>query len=557
MSEQQETPKPKEEKTQPEPKQPSLPQIKRGSTSDSREPISNIENQKIEQGFEQNSESQKKLEYEVKGEQNLFTPNESNKISSGMDQGNQRIYDQLLKIYHWLVDVYNKFPEKIIEPKELPKTYQQIQEALDLIKRLLKDKEQLKSECQKYRNYFQALEKNVEQIQGRLKEKENLEKELDETRNKLLASQASLNQDKSSHYDGTSDRPQHHILTGEYKTLKEQYLDPLANSLFNLKSISNSESKQQRREKINHIKSIISATVLIKGQTIMRGGSTTTEELPPRVLEEMQNLLCQELQLNPNTLSQQTSELLKKAVNCAQGKVEYPKPGQWQEEEFNQASLELRNYLSEDLDLDLASITDDLQNEIQKVIQETLHFLQRANLADPQADLALDNKGSPFRIEYHEAAKGWNDEGIIVKTIYPLYLVNGEAKVKGVVLTEPSTSSSPNPSYATSTFNSPFSTEAKVTSHPTSASSTEYPQKKEDEKEMRIRLEEKRESLINSVKKKWFYQSMYNDSESSLLKKLSEIERIDQIEELEKEFDHELYFQGFEEKVNSLIKERE
>ena len=74
-----------------------------------------------------------------------------------------------------------------------------------------------------------------EQVAQLKQEKESLQRKLqeqEEKRDKLLAETAYLKRNTGTHYEGTSDRPQHHLLIWEYKTLKEQYLDPLANSFF-------------------------------------------------------------------------------------------------------------------------------------------------------------------------------------------------------------------------------------------------------------------------------------------------------------------------------------
>ncbi|MBC6476296.1 MAG: hypothetical protein GDA48_28640 [Hormoscilla sp. GM102CHS1] len=500
----------------------------------------------------------------------------------GMSQTNEKIYNNLVEVYKYIIKIYN---ENRITYESVYYSCKYIKAALDLINRLSNDKEKLRDQLaeleqdnrelgsyyeslkQQNKNLVaerdgllrtrQILEEKYKELQAQYRQKaqevetvkgqkESLEGELKEqeaSKSKLLAEVARLKLNTGTHYDGTSERPQHHVLTGEYKTLKEQHLDPLATSLFTFMATLDPELKKQRKQKVNDIKAAISATVLIEGQAIMRGESTGSVDIPSEMLEEMQSLLCQKLQLNNQEFPPEAIEFLKKAVNRAQGKVEYPEPGKWQEKDFNQASAELMPLLYQELKLDLANLSPDLQTETQKAIQNALHFLERAACADPAADLRLDNEGASFRIDYHEAAKGWDDEGTVIKTIYPVYLVNGKAKVKAVVLTEPSSEAS----HPSTINNTPSSTESESSHLATTTKSTEG---KEDEE--RIRLEAKRESLINGVKAKWFY-SQYSESEARLLEKLSRIERRDVIEELEIKIHKSYNPNQFEEKLDELL----
>ncbi|MDL5052654.1 hypothetical protein QQ056_03640 [Oscillatoria laete-virens NRMC-F 0139] len=77
----------------------------------------------------------------------------------------------------------------------------------------------------------------------------------------------------------------------------------------------------------------------------------------------------------------------------------------------------------------------------------------------------------------------------------------------------------------------------------------------EDEKEKKIRLEAKRESLINSTKNKWFNNPYfsYKDLESVLIEKLLKIEQLEIIEELEKEIHKAFNPNQFEKKLDELL----
>lgn len=529
----------------------------------------------------------------------------------GMSQTNDRIYNKIGEVLNWLNDISKG---QNISTKEINNAWQDTKAAIDLIERLSKDIEELRKEVTKqdkikrylesekhkleecnrewlqwhkiydrnikslteqrdtlnrkqqsfektYIQQVKELKHQCQQLTQELKaiqqEKEALERKLadsERSRDRLLVETASLKRNTGTHYEGTSERPQHHVLTGEYKTLKEQHLDPLANSLFNFLATSNPELKKKRKETLNDIKAAISTSVLLHGQEIMRGQSTALGERTTETLKEMKELLCQRLELDDQTFPQQeqVSELLKKAVTLAQGKVQYPAPGNWQDEDFQQASTELRDRLYQVSELNITSLSQELETEVQKAIQKALRFLERAAFADPPACLNLDNEGDSFDSNYHEAAKGWDDEGTVIKTIYPVYLVNGEAKVKAVVLTKKSGSVSSDAGQSSTNTNRSYSTKSESEPVETETNSTDI---NEDEKEKRIRLEAKRESLINSVKSKWFenQDSSSKDLESVLTEKLSKIEQLDIIETLEKEIHKVRTSDEFKKKLDELL----
>jgi hypothetical protein len=489
----------------------------------------------------------------------------------GMQPSNEEISNNLVKVLNWMNNISKNNSEIYIA--DIHAAWDQIKEAWELIKRLLEEKttEAQKLETEQKKNkklsdelnqripyYRQEIDQKNDQIANLKQEKQDLEEKLETNRTKLVSALASVNRNTGTHYDGTSDRPQHHVLTGEYKTLKEQHLDPLANSLFTLMATSNPELKQQRREKVNDIKADISAIVLIGGQAMMRGESTSSIELPSGMLNEMQNLFCQKLPIFDINQLPQVSELLTKAANLAQGKVQYHVPGKWQEDDFNQARRELTEKLCQKLHLNFTSLNQDIQTEIQQSINNALIFLQRANLADSPAFLSLDSEGAPFRFNYHEAAKGYDDEGKIIKAIYPVYLVNSEAKVKAIVLTEPTTTGQRNPDIAPNSIR--YETLSLTGTSSTSlVSATKSSEINEDEKEKIISqgiLKGKRESLIKNVRTKFIdVQFYYGDknSDNALLEKLANITSLEIIEQLEDEFLKAYQLKQFQEKVTYLV----
>jgi hypothetical protein len=486
----------------------------------------------------------------------------------GMTKPDDKIYDDFVDVVDWLNAISHS--KKDIVTSDIDDAWNNARLACSLMKQLLEYKEKAQQKIQELTNKISTLEGNISTLEGKNRDcnaryssliqdnnklidltqkKETLEKDLAEaeaSRGKLISELATLKRNTGTHYDGTSHRPQHPTLIGEYKTLKEQFLDPLAHRLFKFMAETRPELEQQQKEKTNYIKADISAIVLIRGQAIMKGERKTSIELPRGMLDEIQNVLREKLQL-ANNIPPEVSELLKKAASLAQDKIEYPTPGKWEEQNFQQVSIELRTCLCETLKLNFTSPSQEIQTDIDnidKAIQNALRFLERAALADPPAFLSLEKEGAPFLCDYHEAAKGYDDEGKILKAIYPAYLVQNEAKVKAVVMTELSTPQYPEPLVTIAVEKIPVAT--------TSSSI------KDDVEDIirTTRLEAKRDSVIKQFESK-FIHLKYNDSSKTtdLLEKLKQINSLSIMETLEDAFckNPDMNFMQFEQKLDNLL----
>lgn len=270
----------------------------------------------------------------------------------------------------------------------------------------------LEQELQKSQEYYHQLENELGELQR--------------SRNKLLAELSLFKRNHSTHYDGTSSRPQHHVLIAEYKNLKEQLIAPLALTLYEVKKDPNSEIKDPlRKEKINDIRAIISESILISGQTIMHSDRTNSIDS-----------VTKQPKLDPDeNLPSQVEESQIKSLNI-ESEFQYSTAGEWQERDFEQAYPELRDRFCKTLELDFEDLSLEIKTQIQATTKKILQFLNRAALADSPANFQVIEKGTSFDGVLHEAAKNCEDAGKIVKMIYPAYLVNNELKVRAIVLTE-------------------------------------------------------------------------------------------------------------------------
>jgi|GEM_PF-1370583 len=353
-------------------------------------------------------------------------------------------YSQLVYVYKWLKNLSNSLYSSenniTIDPEEVKTFTEYTHQAIFLIKQLLqninvltKQLEELNKQVKLYRLQESEIRQSLNSNKQHFEEKYNQQNQkiniLEESRSNLLAELASLKRNSSTHYQ--SDSPKHYILIDKYKTLKDQELASLINNLFQAMAEIKPEFRQQRKQIVNHIKATLSVTVLIKGQEIMQGNNREQRELPQGLLEETREFLHQKLQ-NFQAQTSQIEKFLQKVIEISK----YPRAGEWKEEDFHKASEELREYLYDELNLDSSSLTQDLKNQTTKAIQNALNFLEDAALCEPPAILLLYKEKEPFCIDYHEAALGWHEGGKIVKTVYPAYIVNGEAKVRAVVLTD-------------------------------------------------------------------------------------------------------------------------
>ena len=285
------------------------------------------------------------------------------------------------------------------------------------------------------------LEKKVEELEGKVEEERSIS----------LAKIASANRNQDTHFNQTGDRPKHPELISEYEKLKTQCIDPLVNKL--VSAINPELDNQKHKEKANDIKADISAIVLIGGQEMMQGKSTGSIELPSEILDEIEKFLCQNLKISNIHQPSQVREQITKLANLAQGKSLYPTADKWEENDFTQAVNELTEKLRQKLQLNFTTLNSDIQTEIKEAINTALIFIQRANCAEQPAVLILDTVGSPYRIDYHKTANGYNDgcdetgkiitRMKIIKTIYPVYFVGQEPKVPAIVTTELLTSTAP------------------------------------------------------------------------------------------------------------------
>ncbi|MGB3191406.1 MAG: hypothetical protein WBB43_18520, partial [Limnoraphis sp.] len=220
------------------------------------------------------NQQQKALEADGKTSDKF--PEKMDKKNSGWFLGmgsstNDTIYDGLVDLHNFLFENHKRS-----RSHHLLCYIQNAKKALDLIKRLESDQEKFRRELERQdkiqrtvqyensklkENYHQwqsecnSLRREIANIKAEnnnlLQEQQRLQGECKQADQKvqilqqekkdqearisgLLTKLAELQQNTGTHYNATSDRPHHHILTGEYKTLKEQHLDPLATRLFNV-----------------------------------------------------------------------------------------------------------------------------------------------------------------------------------------------------------------------------------------------------------------------------------------------------------------------------------
>lgn len=372
---------------------------------------------------------------------------------------------------------------------------------------------------EKFRNDLLIKENQINHIKRDysriIKENDDLQNKissLEENRSKLLSEIALFKQDSTIHYDATSDRPKHHNLIGEYKSLKEQSFDPLINSIFIEISDADPNLKVERKRVINELKSSLSNNIFLKGEGLFMQAINNDEvnsEYDSNVIESVLEIFYQQYETEDPKLRRKILPLIKNIVSIAKVINDYPCPGEWTKEDFNHATDTLIASFCDDLNLNSyhCNFSTELHKKISAVTLEALSFLEKAKLADPPAVFHSDQKNEFFSSEYHEAAKGYDEEGMVSKIIYPAYFVNGEVKVKSIVLT------------------------AAL-----------------NRQELSNSIEVLGESLLKSIKAKW--PDYDQESMSTLEKKILQINRLDIIKNfLESEIHRIDNFQDFCQKI--------
>ena len=308
-----------------------------------------------------------------------------------------------------------------------------------------------------YTKHVNKLQSEVSDIRSRFlkldEDRGNLEKQRDDleaAKSKLMSELARYQRDKSSTYEA-GDRPQNYMLAQEYKTLQEQYLDLLAGSILStfgdrLPILQEGD----RKRKLNRIKSMLSQSILIVGQAIIKGEGGT---LPTPTTETL-NMVYVNISNNINfptdspyvdAFKDEIEHLLSTGLSLASGKVQYPKPEEWQEKDFSLATQEITTEVYKNFEI--CDIDKAVEQELRNTIKECLQFLQKTALADPPGLLSIEKEGTAFDSNRHEIAKGCPEEsGKVYETIYPFYLDNGVVRTKAIIWLEPNSADTSNDS---------------------------------------------------------------------------------------------------------------
>ena len=321
----------------------------------------------------------------------------------------------------------------------------QLQQLQNLVPQFTRAKQE-RDNFQKERDAFQTEVKSLKTENDQFRTKnDQLNERLDALnadRSTLLAKVGEYGRDKSRTYQA-GDRPQNYMLAQEYKTLQEQYLDRLAGII--LSTFGDRLSILQegdRKRKLNLIKSKLSRSILIAGQAIIKGEG----RILPKPESETLNMVYVNISHNINfpadspyvdAFKEEIEHLLSTGLSLASGKVQYPKPEEWEEKDFSVATQEITTEVYKNFEI---SDTDkSVEQELQNTIKECLQFLQKTALADPPGLLSIETEGAAFDSNRHEIAKGCPEEsGNVLDTIYPFYLDNGTVRTKAIVWLEPS-----------------------------------------------------------------------------------------------------------------------
>jgi uncharacterized coiled-coil DUF342 family protein len=200
---------------------------------------------------------------------------------------------------------------------------------------------------------------------------------------KQLANEEDSKRDKTASYvsEASDIRPRNYELVTKFSLLKTQTFQGLSNKLFKyFRSIDEAEAVNRSR-RIAEIKSTLSQKILTEIDFFSEDNELSGKILTEYV-EDISNSVCQSLNINR------------------------------------------------------ATITEDLYDSIKDSVQKGLELIRDINNAEPPGKLYIMN-GERFDSGRHEPVLGCEEGGTVEFTVYPAYFVGDRVFAKAVVFTSP------------------------------------------------------------------------------------------------------------------------
>lgn len=232
----------------------------------------------------------------------------------------------------------------------------------------------------------ELLEKNTHLHKERdalVKEREQLLNE----RGSLLSELASEKRDKTTTYIGGEDSiPQHHLLYQQFKQIKQQDFNKISSDLFRYLSETNPSLKENRKQVVAKIKSILSQEVMISGIKLFYNNSDISSK-HTNAVKAFKEALYNTLNINSNALIQafdnEIDNLIKQAITLADETINISIDA-WSNQEYSQAIKDISQSIYSALQMpEEFLIPEAIRNETENLVRKGLELVKKIASADP------------------------------------------------------------------------------------------------------------------------------------------------------------------------------
>ncbi|MCF2145842.1 hypothetical protein IQ276_005075 [Desmonostoc muscorum LEGE 12446] len=211
----------------------------------------------------------------------------------------------------------------------------------------------------------------ITQLQKRIDDLERENKELNSRVTSLLSKLDKENRDKAVTITSDDSLRQRDSLTQDFIRLNTQDFTAVSNELFNYRCQINSDLKSDRKAEIARIKSLLSKKIFQEGRDLF---------ISDRNLFQKENL--------SSIIKDFADDIIKQLIISEDQSTEVPR------------------------------------NNLDKLIDKGLNLLIEILNAQPPGEFLIEDEGSKFNPERHQAVTGCESGGKILYTTYPGYCVN-------------------------------------------------------------------------------------------------------------------------------------
>ncbi|NET80435.1 MAG: hypothetical protein F6J94_00015 [Moorea sp. SIO1F2] len=268
-------------------------------------------------------------------------------------------------------------------------------------------------------------------------------KRLEEDRAKLLSIAGKKLRDKTKTVNLSSENPRNDEIFQQYKTQKSQTFHPVSKTIFNFLAEFDSSLKNNRRQEVSKIQSILSQKILYEGLKLFRSDKDEEKltQVTQKVIQALSDVEGVNLTEQSADSSAKVKELVKEILKLVQNKDDTKTPldseGNIKQEVTDQVREDIYSTLKKTLNQQSPDFSK-IDEEVDKLIKQGLKLVHNITIADSPGRLEIYDQGTPFDKEKHEDILG-EEEGTIELTIFPAYLVEDRVYERASVMVAPKT----------------------------------------------------------------------------------------------------------------------